>query len=456
MRTLLIVSALTLTSGAARAQSPPLTFADALRIAAAQSLDAKRAALAIDLAAVDRALVDYEDDARVNVFGTLSVRYGELSAGAASSSAGSTRAAATPDLYNQLALAKSKLSFSKSQAYGTQLSRTLYDFGRHDARVGQADAAQAVKELQANEVTEALRFKVARAYAGVAGLERLAKLAFDQLKVSEDKLSEQRRNYQRGLRPESDVVTAEVEAGRARIARDKALTDVRAARLALAQTLGMALDLDKLTLAPGAYAVRDPRALAQIVQTWQAQQKSAAMARREKERQALDADLSLVDANKRPTVSGALTAQEGAPLANQPDFKPLVTGSVGISWDVPWNGMSRDEVRRVAIRRQDLDVQEAAELRQRTDKDAAAREALTVGAEQWDALGRQLGLLERQRKMVQSRYELGKASALELGQSEADLVSMRADVTRLGNTLLAATLDVAEAHAVADLDALFR
>ncbi len=430
----------------------PLTYAAALSLAEAQSLDTKRAALAVEAAAVDRALVDYDDDARINLFGTLSARYGEPASGGAAGAA-STKAATDA---SALAMAAAKLHLTKSQAYGTQLSKTFLDFGRHDARVQQADALKAVRELQVGEVTEALRFKVARTYVALIGLERLAKLAIDQLKVSSDKLDQQRRNYKKGLRPESDVVTAEVEVGRALIARDRAFADARLARQALAQLIGAALDLDRLTLALGAYRLRDPRALADVALTWNAQQKSAAMARREKERVALVADETAVDASKRPTVLGAVMVQEGAALANKPVFKPVVTGSVGVSWDLPWTGQSRDERRRIAVRRQDLDVQEQIEARGRADRDAAAREVLGAGARQWDQLNRQLALVDRQRTLVRQRYELGKASALELGQADLDLLSSRTDLAKLANTLLGATIDVAEAHAVTDLGPLFQ
>lgn len=432
----------------------PLTFQTALSLAEAQSLDAKRAALAVELASLDRALVDYDDDARVNLFGTLSARYGEPNSGGTSGPTGSTTKAVVNDA-SVLALARSKRALTKNQAYGTQLSKTFLDFGRHDAKVKQAEAVKTLREMQVGEVSEALRYKVARVYAALIGFERLATLAADQVRIAGDKLDEQRRNYKKGLRPESDVVTAEVESGRAALGFDRANADVRAARLALGQMLGASVDLDHLQLTPGAYKLRAPAALTAIVLSWQGQQKSAAMARREKEWEALRADESAIDAAKRPTISGALTVQEGAALENEPEFKPVVTGSVGVSWDLPWNGQSRDEMRRIAVRRQDIDVQAQVEARDRTDRDAAAREVLAAGARQWEALTRQLALVDRQHGFVRQRYESGQISALELGQSEADLLASRTELAKLANTLLSATLDVAEAHAVADLGALF-
>lgn len=446
------LAALTLTLATVpTAHAASLTFEEALKLALARSLEAQRAALAIEQATVDRAFVDYETDPRATLSGTLSTRWGTASAASANALRPGTATRAEIELANPF----DDWRYTKDQYYGAQVAATLYDFGRNAARAAQADAVVASRTLAADEVREGLRFKVGRAYATAVSAERVAAITRDQINVAEAKLGLQKKNYQRGLRPESDVVTAEVEVGRARIAQESADASARTARVNLARLIGLEEGVGSVILPPPS-AAADAKAIARAVEKLGPEQTPAAVRRRARERDALGFDRQALDAAKKPSVTGSVGFTESGPLAWRPALQPQLATQLGMTWDIPWNGMQRDEERRLALRSKDLDLLDQIDARARADKEAVARTTMVTAGRQWAALAGQLELLERQRRLVQSRYEQGKASAIELGQTEADLVNLRLEQARLAAAELQAALDVAEARAVTDLGILFR
>jgi outer membrane protein TolC len=404
----------------------PLTFAKAMTAATSRSIDAQRAALAEDQAAADLAVLEHENEAKLGVSGIWGARRPKAAAGSA----------------------------ARDQVYELSLSKTLYDFGRHAARIEQSKSARDVKNLAREEVTEALRYRVARAFAEIAAAERQIAVAADEVDISGAKLKQQQTNYRRGLRPESDVVTAEADVGRAQLGLIRAQDAARTARLSLARLMGVESGPVAGALPAKATALQEPSVWRGLVGRWADFAKTAAATRREREVQALSADEELISATKRPVLSGSVNAQHAASW-DDGFGKPQYTGQVELSWDVPWSGMSRDELRRVAIERQDLGLQDASETRARSDQDALGRAALDASAAQWDALVKQRQLAERQLKLVQRRYESGNATATEVSTAESQLVDVRSSQAQLAASMVDAVIDVAEARGVKDVGEVF-
>ncbi len=409
-----------------------LTFAKVLKLGLERSIEAKRAALAAQLAADDRRILSYENDPHLVVSGNWS-NYRPRSG--------------TPPL-------GSSGGVGRDEVYAAQLSATLYDFGRHDKRMEQADYAEQVKQLAAAEVTESLSFSIARAYAGVLAAERTLHITGEQVVVEAEQLSDQRLNYQRGLRPESDVVMAEVTLGRAQLAATKAQDDARASRISLGLLVGEEQQPLLDGPVPAASVNRSDAAhWDQLLTSWQQFHKGAAQLRREQEARALQVDTDLVDAVKRPLLQGGLAATRSGAWGGEQ--RNVYTGQIGLSWDLPWDGMARDEVHRIGLRRSDLGLQDDLERKVRSDLDATAREQFRAGKSQLAALMAQVRLIDREHELVQRRYRAGKASALEVSAAEADLLTQRLAVVTTLNALALRVIDVAQARAETALERIF-
>jgi len=406
-----------------------LTFTRVLRLGLERSLEAKRAALALQLAADDLRVLSYENDPRLALSGNWSDSRPR----------------------NQALTAEGA---ARNQVYVAQLNATLYDFGRHDLRMDRAGYAEQVQRLAEAEVAESLRYAIARSYAGVLAAERIAQVATEQLAVDSAGLKEQRLNYQRGLRPESDVVMAEVTLGRSNLALVRAQDASRAARVALSFLIGE----EQQPLLAGAVPttslrLSDTGHWQQLLATWHEFGKSAAQLRREQEAKALSSDEELIDAVRRPLLQGSVAAtRSGAWTGGQ---RQLYSGQVGLSWDLPWNGMARDERRRIVTRRQALGVQDEIDHKARSDLDAMAREQFRAAQNQLIALNAQVRLIAREHDLVQRRYQAGKASALEVSATDADLLTQRLAVVTTLNALTLSVIDVAQARAVAVLEGVF-
>src|SRR5690606_26626849 len=121
-------------------------------------------------------------------------------------------------------------TITRDHVYSARLGYTIYDFGRQSAKELAASESLKAQELASEEVDEELFWSVLRAYQAVVAAERIVAIVKEQLSISEEKLREQRKNYNQGLRPESDVVTAEVDVGRAKLAYQEAWNDALIAK----------------------------------------------------------------------------------------------------------------------------------------------------------------------------------------------------------------------------------
>ena len=201
------------TAAARGADRRPLTFEAALTAALSRSLEAQRASLAVEQAAADLAVLSYEERPAPEPFRHLGRPPAE---------------GRGPDRRRR----------PQRRHLRRPGQRDALRFGRHAARIEQGAAVRDVKTLAKDEVADALRYKVARTYAGVLATERVVTIADDQVRVSSGKLDQQRANYRKGLRPESDVVSSEVDLGRARLDPRARAGRPRATRLALALLMG--------------------------------------------------------------------------------------------------------------------------------------------------------------------------------------------------------------------------
>lgn len=439
MRSLFAVLLLASPQAAAAAT---LSLAEAVEAAQSRSLEAKRSALAEDLARIDSELAAFADDPRISLSATAGARWAQ-------------KTDSSPNNFKEL---------TKEHAYSGQLAYTLYDFGRQDARLAQAEQALKARELGKDEVDEKLFWSVARAYFAVAAAERLVAITKDQLSVNESKLGQQTRNYRQGLRPESDVVTAEVDVGKSRIAHQQAVFDAQMTRLRLGLLMSPPQEgAEGIAAGPSGAVPTDgistkaPSAWDGMLAALAKRAASAAERRFAAESDALAAEVAAIDAKTRPTLTATLGAQYGSDGSG--DFTPMrpsSTGQLAFTWELPWNGMSRTETHRVSLRRRDLELQIEAEREARRVRERQALQQLDAAKAQHGLLEAQLALAQKQQKLVNDRYRTGKASAIELSTAEAALLGVHLDRTRLSNAVAESLLTLAEARGVRDVNVLSR
>lgn len=435
----LVIPSETRASSPAVEAAPPilgsLTYEAVLQAALTRSRVRERSQVAFDLVSADIDVLKHENDPRLILSGTLS----------------EMRPPTTNLLGNTIANAN-----RSGSTFALQLTGVLYDFGRHAARLAQSESQRELRSLSLEETSLLIRYRVARGYTMLLGAERALAVALEQVRITQDKLAQQRSNYRKGLRAESEVVASELDLGRARITMARTQAEVRSIRQSIASLMNVPGEAIAQAVVPDhLLELKPPDVWKSLMTTWGARlEKSVAEERRAKEVQALQYDEAMVSLMQRPTLSGSVTAQHLQPWMGQ--SRDIYLGQIQLSWDIPWSHIARDEMHRLSLRKRDLTLLGETELEDRRDLEARARMAFDDALDQWQASQEQTELAARQRKLVKSRYDTGKASALELSSAEADLLSQRLDLVKLQNTMALALIDCAEARGVTDVGGIFR
>lgn len=399
-------------------------FDELLKAAKAQSLEAKRAALQRDQASASEAAVAYDAWPQLGVSAAVGKRRIETDA-----------SSSHPD----------------SQTYGAKLSYEIYSFGRTASERDRAAYATKVASLTLEEVHHELAWSVARRYAAAVSSLRLLTIARENLDVSETKLKTTRQDFRRGLRPEIDLVAAEADAGTAKMNFEKMRTDVILAIRELSQLTGETLAPDAV-LSAATPAGKSPDEWEKLLTTWKPRPSPAEM-RRAMERESIEAEASAVTASTLPSLGLALSAQE-----ERGEGTPTRTyaGQLELSWNLPWPGQFSAHREQIFKKREFLTTEEAIETRNREHAEALGIDRFEAAKRLWTTVETQLQWKERQHRLTHSRYAAGKATVLELSNSELELGNTRLERARIANSLDTAVLDVAQARSLDDPGALFR
>ncbi len=417
------------------AQSSSLTLSDAMTQALSQSLDKKRAALKLAQVKISSDIINASSSPTLGVTGTWGTRWQK-------------RTDNSPAAFEEQ---------SDIHSYGLQMRYNLLDFGRQNAKLLAATSLLKLQELAKEETDEKIFWSVLRAYQEVAVSERILEITKEQQSISESRLSEQTKNYRQGLRPESDVVTAEVDVGKAKIARQNAMNEVLLAKQALLQLTdpeNANKDLD-FSVAKGSVSTGNPASWEALIQNIEKQSTSVTTSQKiiSVSRDALKADEDAINASTKPII-GALIAGEYSGEGDWSPMRPSASGQIQFSWDVPWNGMSRLNRQSLILNKQDLDYRENDLKRSLEQREVLARTLVSQTKALYAAMQNQAELVAKQFRLVQNRYKLGQASALDLSAAENALVSMKLDQVRLSSNVAAAISALAEARGVRSIEIL--
>jgi outer membrane protein TolC len=339
-------------------------------------------------------------------------------------------------------------AFSAEQSHLIGVTVPLYDGGRAKA---QQQAASARVE-QANDSLAELDHDTAQSVARICSryLAALSILALAELqeRSAATKFNEIQAAYRRGERSELDITRAEFERARAVIARDKA----KGERLLLDRTLsdfinrpGVPPTLDLKQQSPDGWQNLMSRIKSEPI-------RSPASARRLREREALKAELELVAASDSLTLNAQAGAGVGGMLV---PLRPLATAQLQLVWPLPWNRASGSDRERLLLSLRAVDEAEAEDNRSRAEMAQKAELAMELLRQEFEAQSNQLAVLQRYVKLMKRRYDAGRASALELGESEDQLLTVRLERERIQSQIADRVIDYADARGFVDYAPFF-
>ncbi len=422
-------------SSAAFGQTSTIKLSDAVTQALSNSLDAKRAALKLDQAEINAAVVDASNDPTLGLSGAWGVRWQK-------------RTDNSPARFEEQ---------SKIHSYGAQLRYNLLDFGRQNAKETSAASQIKLQSLAKEEADEQIFWLVVRAYQEVATNERILEITKEQLSISENRLTEQNKNYRQGLRPESDVVTAEVDVGKAKIALQNAMNNVLLSKQDLAQLMSPASSTATLdfSVARGHISASSTTSWDELIKEIESRSTEVTIDQKivSANRDALKAEEDAIDSSNKPFF-GALISAEYSGEGGWSPMRPAASGQLQLTWDIPWKGMTRLSRQSLAINRKDLEFREKDLQQTLQQSETYARTLITQTKTLHTAMEAQAKLVNKQFQLVQNRYKVGQASALDLSAAENALVNMKLDQIRLSSNVAGAIIALAKARGVRSLEIL--
>lgn len=361
--------------------------------------------------------------------------------------------------YRRILLKETEEEERKNLSAGLSLKYQLYDFGRQNAKEEQQKYAIEAQSLKINEINQQLVWDIGRAYAQVIVAVKSVTVTAKQLEVSQFKENETSRQFRQGVRPQLDVVAAQVERGKAEVslqrARDKKTAAMR--QLCLLMNVGFAdqcLDENQYDLPPALAEVSSPAKVLDVASSW-TYLPSTAEKTREAQRQQLVASRKEIDASLWPTISTGLTYETTTGTRDTMKNINQTFATLGLDWIIPWHGMNRLQNEKITEQTALIDIAAQIESATRKAQEQTAQTSLKTLLGQWDLLLKQKGLLETERRLVKRKYDNGNATILELNQSESDIITLEQDIVSLSGQSYATAVDLAQSRGVTDIDKLF-
>lgn len=341
------------------------------------------------------------------------------------------------------------------QQHMLSVGTTLWDFGRQAAQELKAASQRLAAEAQSVEAEEALRVRTARLYASVCASDAVLSIAQEQLRNSENKLKTVTTAYQRGERPQSDVVKLKIELGKAQLFVRKSLDESSLLKNQL--LLSSALQpVPVESIASISLRQLPKRSVTQwrsLLDELSSDLKGAAVfARLDAANISLEAELSALSGDSYPLVNASAGVQAGGQLF---PLKPDLTAQLNLQYSFPLNSL-RDHRKAVVLGkvRENL-LNREEELKVRSEKLQQSKHRLDGLLQQRELNKSQIELLLEYQKLVRTRYFAGRASLLELTGTEDELLASRLELTRLELALFVAAIDASEAGGGKNLEKIF-
>lgn len=310
---------------------------------------------------------------------------------------------------------------SHSTSAGLSLSELIYDFGKTPASVRQAYENLIAAEMNNNSTASGMIYKVKEAYYDLIKQQALVKVAEENVRQYEKRLEQVKGFAEVGRRIRYDVTKTEVDLAGARLTLVKTTNALAVSRAVLNNALGLAED-------PG-YSVLTPPLPDKISYTFDELWAKA---------KAGNPELLAQAASEKAATAGVDKA-----IA---DLYPSLSLSASYSWSgssfpLSWSwlvgtalrlnlfqGFQKTNAIDEAVANLRLSRAQRAELEQRLYLDINRAFAQLVDSNQRLAITN-LSIRQAQENLtlVEQRYEVGKASSVELTDAQVALVNARSN-----------------------------
>ncbi len=352
-----------------------------------------------------------------------------------------------------LTAAESRNEDKSARRFSLSASQMIYDFGRTSALSKQASLTAESSSFRYEKAKSEVTYQVAVLFSKLMLQRELLAILSEQQKFAQKKVYSQKENYRKGLRPEGDLLAAEVEQGRVEIALLKAKAEEEDIRAELGRLSG--IDGDRLKEL-SSLKIQDNAGLkwAGVVQIWAGHaNKNFTAAYLDKEYEASLSEEEKIRAESRPNLDLNVTFERAQSESNP--FKNRVMGEVRFSWEIPYFGQHRDRIRKIQVKTEGVKKEQNEFLLKLGDDIKTSKEYFASQQAQWAALQQQKKRVDRQLVLIKARYESGKASTLELSNAQSEALNLELELAKTTFQLLNTVLEIARLFEVQDLKGVF-
>ncbi len=312
-------------------------------------------------------------------------------------------------------------NFSKNQGHQLQLSLPLFDFGKQWATENAALKRRDESDLDLQLEHQNLAIFSAEYFENAIYNFEIVKKTKEQLNIAKEKLTNQTKNFQQGLKPEADLISAKLDFTRAELNAQRAENEFKIAiknlRFLMAEDIQnappLSLSYDFLTSAD-IEQIMSRHASKNFYETYEIKKLNL-------EAQALDLELKSIDKNIWPSLSSTLRASEQGQLS---PLYPRLEAALQLTWELPVTGKhfkdqdaNRSAKTTVELSKQKLIDDTKLELH----LNLARLKQLAVDS---STLKNQVELAQKQKILITKRYQNGAASALDLSIADNQLVTL--------------------------------
>lgn len=309
----------------------------------------------------------------------------------------------------------------KSHSGGVSVSQLLFDFGSTDALVRKSAEELLATQLDLESAAVDVEFQVRQAFFKVLQQQALVTVAQETVQQFEKRFEQVKGFVEVGTRTKYDMTKVQVDLGNAQLNRVRARTALAVNQAVLNNVLGLAED--------ARFALEKPKASDEVnvpLDTWvkQARQNQPRLVAQDARERAAQAAVDSAVADLYPGFQfQAVFSWNGA-------YSPLswswLVGPVA-NWLIYGGGRKTERIKELAAglrqsraQRAQTEQQIFLELRQGWAQLEDARERLKI-------VDLTLKQAEENLTLVQGRYEIGRASSVELTDAQTALSNARGE-----------------------------
>ena len=302
------------------------------------------------------------------------------------------------------------------------VDQVVYDFGATRGEVRSADLGRKMSEEDKRRAEIALIAAVARTYHGVALAEQCLQLATESVKSAQSDLERARSLHKAGVATDADVLSVQVHAAAVEEFRVRREADLRIARAALNEALGLPLDAEHTLTTPVQASLPGQASPAELERT-------AATQRPETNSARLGLELAASQVAAAKSHYWPVISLHGSFEADRQEFANKGGGNWMFMASARWNFFDGNRTRASVAEARHM--QEAAAANQKQVDSAVRLETRQAGANLQAARQRvtvtedAVTQADESLRIIRNRYSNGLATVTDLLRSETSLMEAK-------------------------------